>query len=91
MADDGTQSRTERTFAALRKARWRGGRERSPPSVYHAVTPHCRIALCAQEPGAGSSWAEPPGAEVTCQACLKRLELLARSNARVLMVRGGPE
>jgi hypothetical protein len=60
----------ERRFVALRRAR-RPTAGRSP--VYHAVTPFCRMALCAVEPGAGSSWAEPPGAAVTCPACLKRL------------------
>ena len=63
-----------RTFVALRKA----GR---PPvgtePVFHAVTPHCRMALCAAEPGAGSGWAEPPMERVTCAACLGRLARLA--------------
>jgi hypothetical protein len=60
----------ERSFVALRRAR-RPTAGRS--SVYHAVTPHCRMALCTAEPGAGSGWAEPPGKAVTCPACLKRL------------------
>jgi hypothetical protein len=60
-------------FVALRK----GGRiaaGRQP--VFHAVTPHCRIALCSEEPGARSGWAEPPASEVTCPICLKRLARL---------------
>ena len=61
-----------RTFVALRKA---GRSGRSP--VYHAVTPHCRIALCAEEPGAGSGWAEPPAEQVTCLNCLRRLNRLS--------------
>ncbi len=44
--------------------------------MYHAVTPHCRIALCATEPGAGSAWAEPPASTVTCRVCLRRLARL---------------
>ena len=60
-----------RTFVALRKA---GGKARSP--VYHAVTPNCRIALCADEPGAGSGWAEPPADKITCPNCLRRLARL---------------
>ena len=63
----------ERVFVALRRAR------RSPlghPPVYHAVTPHCRPALCAEEPGAWSRWAEPPAEAVTCPVCLKRLARL---------------
>ena len=64
-----------RTFVALRKA----GR---PPAgtvpLSHAVTPHCRMALCAAEPGAGSGWAETPEDAVTCAACLRRLERLGR-------------
>ncbi len=62
-----------RTFVALRKAgRPVGGGTR----VYHAVTPYCRPALCADEPGNGSGWEEPPHHEVTCKACLKRLDRL---------------
>jgi hypothetical protein len=64
----------ERVFVALRKAgRHRRG-DHSP--VYHAVTPHSRMALCAKEPGAWSGWAEPPGQAVTCPVCLKRLARL---------------
>lgn len=59
-----------RTFVALQKA-GRSTRGRSP--VFHAVTPHCRMSLCADEPGAGSSWAEPPADAVTCPDCLRRL------------------
>ncbi len=65
--------RQGRIFVALRKqGRVRPGAE----TVYHAVTPNCRIALCSDEPGASSGWAEPPAPEVTCPACLKRLERL---------------
>ncbi len=48
----------ERTFVALRKAGRAGARAERRP-VYHAVTPHCRMALCAVEPGAWLEWAEP--------------------------------
>ncbi|WP_426956942.1 hypothetical protein [Muricoccus radiodurans] len=53
-------------------------RKSGPPppgqtSVFHAVTPNCRMALCATEPGAGSEWADPAGTQVTCRACLRRL------------------
>lgn len=34
------------------------------------------MSLCADEPGAGSGWADPTAQEVTCLACLKRLERL---------------
>lgn len=62
-----------RIFVALRK----GGRAPQGKSpVFHAVTPYCRMALCADEPGASSAWAEPPAEHVTCVACLKRLTLL---------------
>jgi hypothetical protein len=44
--------------------------------MYHAVTPGCRMALCATEPGAGSGWAEPPSETVTCRICLGKLERL---------------
>ena len=60
--------RGTRVFVALRKAE--RAFQRTAPA-YHAVTSHCRPALCAGEPGAGSGWAEPPSAEVTCPACLK--------------------
>ena len=60
--------RADRTFIALHKA---GRISRGRSRVYHAVTPHCRIALCSDEPGASSGWAEPPGNGVTCPACLK--------------------
>ena len=64
----------DRVFVALRKAgRTAPGRGR----VYHAVTPYCRIALCSNEPGAGSGWAEPPAKEVTCRECLRRIRALA--------------
>ena len=62
-----------RVFVALRKA---GRVLRGAAAIYHAVTPYCRPALCAGEPGAGSEWAEPPGATVTCPACFRRLERL---------------
>jgi hypothetical protein len=65
--------RADRTFIALHKA---GRISRGRSRVYHAVTPHCRIALCSDEPGASSGWAEPPGNGVTCPACLERLQRL---------------
>lgn len=62
-----------RVFLALRKSgRVSSGRK----PVFHAVTPFCRMSLCADEPGPRSSWAEPPSHRVTCLACLKRLERL---------------
>ena len=61
--------RSGRTFVALRKA---GRRRRTANPVYRAVTPHRRVALCADEPGAGSGWAEPPAERVTRPACLHR-------------------
>lgn len=60
-----------RTFVALRKDGPAAARGR--PAIYHAVTPHCRIALCATEPGARSGWAEPPSDCITCPACLNKL------------------
>jgi hypothetical protein len=67
-----------RVFVPLRKSgRVVPGRR----PVFHAVTPYCRMSLCADEPGAGSSWAEPPGLKVTCFACLKRLTQLASGGA----------
>ena len=65
--------RNGRVFVALRKD---GPRTSGTRPVYHAVTPNCRIALCSQEPGSRSGWAEPPAQEVTCPACLKRLARL---------------
>jgi len=65
--------RRTRVFVALRKA---GRTLRGQAPVFHAVTPHCRLALCTAEPGAGSSWAEPPSAKVTCPMCLRRLAQL---------------
>ena len=65
---------SDRIFVALRKMRQPPGSRRP---VYHAVTPHCRVALCCAEPGASSGWAEPPAVCVTCPACVKRLEALA--------------
>ena len=65
--------RAGRTFVALCKA----GRSTRPSSpLYHAVTPGCRMALCSEEPGAGSDWAKPPGERVTCLVCLRRLARL---------------
>ena len=63
-----------RVFVALRKdgPATAGGRS----AMYHAVTPHCRMALCATEPGAGSAWAEPPSDTVTCRICLAKLARL---------------
>ncbi len=66
-------ARAGRMFVALRKSgRVRPGRS----AIFHAVTPYCRMALCADEPGAGSIWAEPPAECVTCAACLVRLAKL---------------
>jgi hypothetical protein len=48
------------------------------PAMYHAVTPHCRMALCATEPGAASAWAEPPSEAVTCRICLGKLQRLGK-------------
>jgi hypothetical protein len=67
--------RADRVFVALRKS-GRVSHGRSP--VFHAVTPHCRMSLCADEPGPGSWWAEPPADDVTCAACLRRLTRLQR-------------
>jgi hypothetical protein len=60
-------------FLALRKA---GRRLEGCEAVYHAVTPYCRPALCATEPGSSSRWAEPPGEQITCPLCLQRLKQL---------------
>lgn len=68
-----------RTFVALRKS-GRTNKGRQP--VYHAVTPQCRMALCAVEPGAGSDWTESPAGDVTCPACLKRLARLGGTPVR---------
>ena len=65
--------RQTRVFVALHRA---GRTPRGQTSVFHAVTPHCRPALCAAEPGAGSSWAEPPNDKVTCPVCLAQLARL---------------
>ena len=65
-----------RTFVALRKA---GRSGRAAPPIYHAVAPQCRMALCSDEPGAGSGWAETPGEGVTCATCLRRLARLGLS------------
>jgi hypothetical protein len=65
--------RNGRLFVALRK---NGTLREGLEPVYHAVTPNCRIALCSDEPGARSGWAEPPGHQITCPACLKRLARL---------------
>jgi hypothetical protein len=64
-----------RIFYALRK----DGPSRGHTPVYHAVSPHCRVALCCAEPGVQSGWAEPPASRVTCAACKRRLERLERS------------
>ncbi len=61
-----------RAFVALRKA----GIQSADRSAYHAVMPHCRMALCSAEPGAGSSWAEPPADRVTCRMCIARMQRL---------------
>ena len=60
-----------RVFYALRK----NGRHHRRP-IYHAVSPHCRMALCAAEPGMRSVWAEPPAHEITCPACRNKLQRL---------------
>jgi len=62
-----TIERSGRLFVALRK---NGPLRMGFEPVYHAVTPNCRIALCSDEPGARSGWAEPPAGNVTCPACL---------------------
>lgn len=65
--------RAGRVFVPLRKS-GRVSHGRQP--VFHAVTPYCRMSLCANEPGPGSEWAELPGQHVTCAACLRRLTRL---------------
>jgi hypothetical protein len=67
-----------RIFVALRKDGPASGNGR--PAMYHAVTPHCRIALCATEPGAASGWAEPPSENVTCRICLEKLARLRKAS-----------
>jgi hypothetical protein len=69
-----------RVFVALRKGGPALAAGRRP--AYHAVTPHCRMALCATEPGAASGWAEPPSDRVTCQVCLDKLHRLNTAVAR---------
>lgn len=66
-----------RVFVALR-------REKSVSAfpIYHAVTPHCRPALCGHEPGASSRWAKPPASHVTCSVCLDRLSRLVDPSRR---------
>jgi hypothetical protein len=66
-----------RIFVALRKDGPAASNGRPP--MYHAVTPHCRMALCATEPGAASGWAEPPSEAVTCRICLDRLARLRKA------------
>jgi hypothetical protein len=68
-----------RTFIALRRL---GPRSRGTRPVFHAVSPHCRMALCSIEPGNSSGWAEPPAAEVTCSVCLQRLRRLEANAVR---------
>jgi len=65
--------RGDRVFVALRKKR---PVTNGAVPVFHAVTPHYRIALCCAEPGTRSAWAEPPAEAVTCRYCLRRLEKL---------------
>jgi hypothetical protein len=67
-----------RIFVALRKDGPATANGR--PAMYHAVTPHCRMALCATEPGAASGWAEPPSEEVTCRICLEKLARLRKAS-----------
>jgi hypothetical protein len=62
-----------RVFVALRKSSARGGL--GLPGVYHAVTPHCRVALCSTEPGIRSEWAEPPASRLGCRADIVRSAL----------------
>ena len=69
-----------RAFVALRKNGPTPPIGRSP--LYHAVTPYCRVALCATEPGAGSGWAEPPSDAVNCPACLAKLLRLQNRRRR---------
>jgi hypothetical protein len=66
-----------RIFVALRKDGPAAGNSRA--AMYHAVTPHCRMALCATEPGAASGWAEPPSDAVTCRVCLEKLARLRKA------------
>jgi hypothetical protein len=66
--------RAGRVFVALRKDGTQGMQGKRP--IYHAVTPHSRMALCSDEPGNRSGWAEPPASQVTCPACLRRLARL---------------
>jgi hypothetical protein len=65
-----------RVFVALRKDG--PAKAAGRPAMYHAVTPGCRMALCATEPGAASGWAEPPSETVTCRICLGKLERLRK-------------
>lgn len=67
-------AQAERLFVALRKDGPAFAAGRRP--MYHAVTPYCRMALCATEPGAASAWAEPPSDIVTCRICLQKLNRL---------------
>jgi hypothetical protein len=62
-----------RVFVALRK---NGARPNGKRSIYHAVSPNCRMALCSREPGYSSRWAEPPDLQITCPECLRRLAQL---------------
>ena len=55
--------RAGRVFVALRKS---GRVSSSKTRVFHAVTPYCRMSLCA----------EPPGQQITCPACIRRLSRL---------------
>jgi hypothetical protein len=66
-----------RIFVALRKDGPVPGSTR--PAMYHAVTPDCRMALCATEPGSASGWAEPPSEAVTCRICLGKLARLRKA------------
>lgn len=78
-------AQAERIFMALRKDGLTSARGRMP--AFHAVTPFCRMALCATEPGAASAWAEPPSDAVTCRICLAKLK---RLNATVQPIRSKP-
>lgn len=70
-------AQAERIFVALRKNGPAPSAGRTP--AYHAVTPFCRMALCATEPGAASGWAEPPSDTVTCRVCQDKLNRLRAS------------
>jgi hypothetical protein len=65
--------RQDRIFVALRRVR-PGSRGTQP--ISHAASPHRPHGYVSVQPGPSLGWAEPPAAEVTCPACLQRLERL---------------